>query len=137
MVILTGLVLKTKLTPTGRILTIANKTTVSVTLADTDQKRTMGYSNHPEIGFNEGLLFVFDRPGRYPFWMKDMLFDLDFIFINNNRVVYLLKNIKAPVNNQGEIEYALSKVPFNQLLEVKAGFIDKHQVLLKDTIILK
>lgn len=116
-------------------LKIDNKVTVEVSLADTNKKRAQGYSNHDPVGFDEGMLFVFENPEIYPFWMKDMLFDLDFVFVRDNRVVYLLKNIKAPINNQGEIEYAVSKEPFDSLLEVKAGFIDKFGIEINDEII--
>jgi len=115
-------------------MNLGNKVTLQVEVADTEAEHIQGYSNHPPIGYQEGLLFVFESEGVYPFWMKEMLFDLDFIFINNERVVYLLENIKAPVNNQGQIEYANSQVPFNQLLEVKSGFIEKYKIKVEDQV---
>jgi uncharacterized protein len=136
-VILAGFILKTKLNSANKNLVIADKAEVAVEIADSEIARQKGYSNHPEISYQEGLLFVFNRAGFYPFWMKGMLFDLDFIFIKNGRVVYLLQNVKAPVNNNGEIEYAISQKPFNQLLEVKAGFIDKYNIELNDSVLLK
>ena len=132
--ILAGLSLKTKPQSDTKNLTISNKVTLEVTVANTDKTRTKGYSNHPEINYNEGLLFVFDQPDRYPFWMKDMLFDLDFIFIKDKRVVYLLENIRAPINNDDQIEYAISPKPFDQLLEVRAGFIEKYQIEINDSL---
>lgn len=136
-VILAGFILKTKPGSTNPKLTIGDKVTIAVDLADTNQKRTQGYSNHPQIGYDEGLLFMFDKADLYPFWMKEMLFDLDFIFIRNNKVVYLLQNIKAPINYQGEVEYAISQEPFDQLLEVRSGFIDKYNITLKDSVALE
>ena len=136
-VILTGFILKTKPAVKTKRLTIGNKVTIEVNIADTNQKRAKGYSNHPKIGYNEGLLFVFEQPNVYPFWMKEMLFDLDFIFIRDGRVIYLLENIKAPINNQGEVEYAISEKPFDRLLEVKAGFIDKYKIKISDFIALE
>lgn len=115
-------------------LNLGNKVTLQVEVADTEAEHIQGYSNHPPIGYREGLLFVFEKEGVYPFWMKEMLFDLDFIFINKEQVVYLLENIKAPVNNQGQIEYANSEAPFNQLLEVRAGFIAKYNIKVGEQI---
>ncbi len=132
--ILAGLSLKTKPQSDTKKLTVSNKVTLEVTVANTDKTRTKGYSNHPEISYNEGLLFVFPSADTYQFWMKDMLFDLDFIFIRDKRVVYLLENIKAPINNDGQIEYAISPKPFDQLLEVKAGFIEKYQIKINDPL---
>ena len=136
-VILASFILKTKPASTTRKLTIKNKVTISVDVADTNQKRAQGYSNHPEIDYNQGLLFIFDKADKYPFWMKEMLFDLDFIFINENQVVYLLRNIKAPRNNNGRIEYAISQEPFDRVLEVKAGFIDRYKISLQDSVALE
>lgn len=135
--ILAGLIIKTKLGSTGKKLLIEDKITIEITIANTDETRSQGYSNHQPIGFNEGLLFVFEKPDIYPFWMKEMLFDLDFIFVKNGQIVYLLKNIKAPVNNNGQINYAISQEPFDQILEVKSGFIDKFNIQLKDRVSLK
>jgi uncharacterized membrane protein (UPF0127 family) len=115
-------------------MNLGNKVTLQVEVADTETEHIQGYSNHPPIGYQEGLLFVFESEGVYPFWMKEMLFDLDLIFINNDRVVYLLEKIKAPVNNQGQIEYANSQVPFSQLLEVRAGFIDRYNIKIGDFV---
>lgn len=136
-VILAGFILKTKPGSNNSRLTIQDKVTIQVTIADSNQERAQGYSNHSPIGYDEGLLFVFEKADLYPFWMKDMLFDLDFIFIRDSRVVYLLKNIKAPVHNQGKMEYAISQEPFDQLLEVKAGFIDKYKIAVQDFVLLQ
>ena len=132
--ILAGLSLKAKSQFKTQKLNIADKVKINVTVADSNQERTQGYSNHPKISYNEGLLFVFPSANTYQFWMKDMLFDLDFIFIRDKRVVYLLENIKAPINNDGQIEYAISPKPFDQLLEVKAGFIEKYQIIINDSL---
>ena len=37
-----------------------------------------------------GMLFVFDQPGRYPFWMKNMKISLDIFWMNDDlEVVHL------------------------------------------------
>jgi uncharacterized membrane protein (UPF0127 family) len=133
--ILAGLFVKIKSQTEKKTLTLADKVTIAVTVADNDQARAKGYSGHPPIKYTEGLLFVFKKPGKYVFWMNEMLFNLDFIFIKDGQVVELVKNVKAPVNNQGEIEYVFSKKEFNQLLEVKEGFIDKYNIKVGDQIL--
>ena len=58
-----------------------------VEVADTRSSRELGLSGRTSMRDTEGLLFVFDTPGRYGFWMKDMKFPLDIIWINQNGVV--------------------------------------------------
>lgn len=115
-------------------VTLGNKTTISVVIADTEQKRTQGYSDHQPITDTEGMLFTFSYPVSETFWMNKMLFDLDFIYIQNNKVVYLVEHVKAPINNDGQMEYINSPVLFDAVLEVKSGFIKRHSIRVGDSI---
>jgi uncharacterized membrane protein (UPF0127 family) len=78
----------TILTPTGKILTVE--------LANTASSRELGLSGRPGMKNGEGMLFVFDKEGKYGFWMKDMLFSLDMIWINKDGVVVALERDLAP-----------------------------------------
>src|SRR4051812_1798797 len=62
---------------------------VVVDLATTPTTREQGLSGRAALPENHGMLFVFDTPGVYPFWMKDMNFPIDMIWISNDmKVVY-------------------------------------------------
>jgi uncharacterized membrane protein (UPF0127 family) len=70
--------------------------TFSVELAENDITRTKGLSGHAPLGENDGMLFIFPSPGRYQFWMKDMLFDLDMIWIGPDwKIVDITANATA------------------------------------------
>jgi len=92
-------------------------------LAITDASRALGLSGRAELREDESLLFVFDFPGRYSFWMKDMNFPIDIIWIDENlRVVYIKKNARPE-------SYPESFTPDQDakyVLEVVAGFSDKY-----------
>ncbi len=60
---------------------------VTFELADTDEERGRGLSGRAEIPHNYAMLFVFDTPGRYGFWMKDMRTSIDIIWLDENHVV--------------------------------------------------
>lgn len=63
-------------------------------VVDTDSSRALGLSGRNGMRENEGMLFVFDYSGKYGFWMKDMTFSLDIIWINQNGVVvYIAQNV--------------------------------------------
>jgi uncharacterized membrane protein (UPF0127 family) len=121
-------------TKKGQTLSIGNKITINIDIADTNAKRAKGYSNHAPISYNEGLLFVFPVSDFYAFWMQDMLFDLDFIYIEKGRVVHVIENVPAPINNGGEVEYVNSPIPFSLVLEVKSGFIKKYGIKKNDAV---
>lgn len=106
---------------------------MEVTLADTDQERAAGFSNHDPIGYHEGMLFIFPVPVTQQFWMNEMLFDLDFIYIRDDTVVHLVQNVKAPIHNNRRVEYIDSPVLFDSVLEVKSGFIQKYDIEIGDS----
>lgn len=56
-------------------------------VADTSASREEGLSGRSGLRDGHGMLFVFDLPGRYGFWMKDMSFPIDMVWINENGVV--------------------------------------------------
>lgn len=58
--------------------------TIKAEAATTGAERETGLSGRPCIGKNEAMLFVFDKPGFYHFWMKDMKFPIDIIWISAN-----------------------------------------------------
>src|SRR3989338_4725278 len=58
------------------------KTVIFVELADTEEARTLGLGGREEIAPDAGMLFVFSKPDTHGIWMKDMLFPLDILWLN-------------------------------------------------------
>lgn len=102
--------------------------TFAVTIADTERERAQGLSNNTTLGDNEGMYFLFSTPDTYTFWMKDMQYDLDFIYVKNNRVVYTISNIPSPAHNNNKIAIVDSPVAFDGVVEVRSGFIQKWKI---------
>ena len=66
----------------------------SVEVAQTDTEREQGLSGHTPLTNDGGMLFVFPVAGTYAFWMKDMLFSLDIIWLDQSgKVVHIEKNL--------------------------------------------
>jgi uncharacterized membrane protein (UPF0127 family) len=64
--------------------------TLSVRYAETFEDRAIGYSGTEYIPPNEGLVFVFETPGRWSIWMKDMLVPLDIVWLDQHgKVVHV------------------------------------------------
>ena len=77
------------------------------------------------------MLFVYDEPDIPSFWMKDMKFSIDIIWIDeNNKVVGIEKNINPETYPQ---TFAPSRQILN-VLEVNAGWSDAHSIEIGDKI---
>ncbi len=60
---------------------------------ETESKRVKGLSGKKCIPDDVAMLFVFDKPDTYGFWMKDMNFSIDMIWLDGDKkVVYIQKN---------------------------------------------
>ncbi len=65
-----------------RAVITAGEQRTYVTIADTDELREKGLSDTPYLKRQTGKLFVFDQPGVYGFWMKDMHYPIDIVWID-------------------------------------------------------
>src|ERR1700675_3717330 len=71
-------------------------TTVAVEVESTEASREQGLSGRTSLAEGSGMLFVFQTPGVYGFWMKDMNFDLDMLFADSNgKIVTIAQDAKA------------------------------------------
>jgi uncharacterized protein len=65
-----------------------------VTIVDTEEKREHGLSNTDSLPSKTGELFIFETPGNYGFWMKDMNYPLDMVWIDKNlKIIGVTRNI--------------------------------------------
>lgn len=96
---------------------------IDVELARTDAQRELGLSGHKPLADNQGMLFVFDAPGQYGFWMKDMLYPLDIIWISaGHNIVHMEKDLSP-----GSYPKVFTPPEYSQyVLEVNAGVSDKN-----------
>lgn len=103
---------------------------VKVEIADTPQKYLKGLSGRKSLAEDRGMLFIHTRRDVSSFWMKDMQFPIDIIFIDGDKVVEIAKNMQPP---EGEnIPEYKSKKPATMVLEVNAGFAEKHSIKVGD-----
>lgn len=71
------------------------KGTIDAEVADTPEARELGLSGRKGIALTKGMLFVFPNSSRYGFWMKDMLFPIDMVWVNKDGiVVHTVENAK-------------------------------------------
>ncbi len=86
---------------------------------DTPALRAQGLSGRQGLPRGRGMLFVFDRAERHAFWMKDMHFDIDIIWITGGEIVDLV-HARAPSPGAPPPTYTPDSAA-EYVLEVVAG----------------
>ena len=103
-----------------------------VEVADTPDERGRGLSDRDMLPKDAAMLFVFETPGKHGFWMYRMRFPLDIIWIDEGlRVVYFVENVKPCVNVCETYEPPADAL---YVLEVNAGFVKSHGVMVGDKV---
>lgn len=103
---------------------------VFLEVAVTDEEKSRGLMNRPSLENNRGMVFVFRPQRKVTFWMKDTLISLDMIFINNGRIVKIVKNAEP---NQTSILYP-SDFDVTEVIEVNSGYSDANNISVGDKI---
>ncbi len=111
-------------------LTINNKIKIDVEIVETNKDKAKGLGGRDVLNDDQGMLFVYDNPDYYTFWMKGMRFDIDFLWINNKKIVDITEN----VSHLDEQRIYSSREPVDRILEVNAGFIRKNNIKIGDEI---
>jgi uncharacterized protein len=114
-------------------LTIDNHS-FTAEIATTSAQQQQGLSGRGSLPQNQGMLFIFKAPARYPFWMKDMKFPLDMVFINNNKIVDIIQNIPAPKNGETNLPIYTPSAPDDQTLEINAGLSKSYGFKKGDSV---
>ncbi len=104
---------------------------VKVTLAITEQERMIGLSGKESLGESEGLLFIFDKPDKYSFWMKDMNFPIDIIWLDADLKIVDIKHSASPLYFP---ETYISDKNAIYVLEVVSGFSEKNNLKVGDRV---
>lgn len=103
--------------------------TVHVILAQTAADQERGLGGRESLEPDEGMLFVFPVDGKYAFWMKDVKFPIDIIWLAvDGTVVHVVPNLSPSTYPRS---YAPQK-PARFVLEVPAGFAAAHHVQIGD-----
>jgi len=114
---------------------------IKVELALTEAEQNKGLSGRSELRDGEGMLFVFAKPGKYSFWMKDMNFPIDMVWFTPSeggagevlKVVYIKKNADPKLYPE---TYG-PETDAKYVLEVVAGFSDKNNLKVGDSVVFK
>ena len=108
-----------------------NSNTFWVQVVNNDRDRQLGLSGRYGMCAKCGMLFEFSEERDNRFWMKDMKFDLDMIFIDSNKqIVSIAKSVKK----ESYPNIITSELPSQYVLELNAGEVDKLDIKLGDVV---
>ena len=109
---------------THAIVTTSTGKEIFVEVADTVEKRSLGLGKRSGLENGWGMLFVFEKRKQHGFWMKDMQFPLDIIWLENHRIVHILRNVQ-PAKSGDFPPVMTPPVAGNFVLEIDAGRADE------------
>ncbi|MBU3950473.1 MAG: DUF192 domain-containing protein [Proteobacteria bacterium] len=127
---------------------------VEVEMVENLEDQIRGLSGRESLGINNGMLFVYGDSAIRSFWMKDMKFAIDIIFIKDEchtndanedanyanmriceyMVVDLVENLLPPELGKEPMSYT-SKEATSYVLELNAGFIDRYGIKVGDRVL--
>jgi uncharacterized membrane protein (UPF0127 family) len=109
---------------------------VTVEVVSKQDNMQRGLMNRTSLGQNKGMLFVFTHDDKYSFWMKNMKFNLDILWINlEGRIVYIGQNIPACTSGPCLVYTPVQKARF--VLELNSGYTTSHRWKAGDNLDLK
>ncbi len=103
---------------------------IDIEIADNDYERQLGLMNRESMEEMQGMLFIFPEERFQSFWMRNTLFSLDILFINSQKEIVTIHKNTKPLSEQS---YPSSE-PAIYVLEVNAGFCERHNVKLGDKV---
>ena len=98
---------------------VINGKNIAIEIADEPEEIIKGLGGRDELDANSGMLFIFPNPITPSFWMKDMQFPIDVVWIDENLEIIAItpslpvESFPDSVSPPGPVKY---------VLEVNAGY---------------
>lgn len=107
----------------------------NIEIAKTMSERVAGLSGRDGLDDGEGTLFLFDKPGNYGFWMKDMKFAIDIVWIKDGRVTGVFENVEPePGKSMLGLKVYFPPGDADRVLEIKSGGAKAYGIKAGDEV---
>jgi len=97
-------------------------------IASTDDQRSKGLAIKDTLSENEGMLFVFSAEREHSFWMKNMKFPIDIIWLDRHKEVVQVEHSLEPCAADSPCQTYKPDDDSLYVLETVAGFAEKYKV---------
>lgn len=108
---------------------VLGKCAFELEIADTEELRKKGLSNRDELCPDCGMIFFFEKEGNYFFWMKDMRFPIDILWLKDGEVVDINQN----VNHKSKSVYS-TREKADKVLELNANEVERCEIKIGDKL---
>lgn len=106
---------------------------ISLDVADNDSKRALGLMFKESLSEDEGMLFTFEKPGYYKFYMKNMNFPIDIIFLDESfRIITIYADV--PPCTSEPCELYPPDAPSRYVIETKANFTRRYGIFAEERV---
>jgi uncharacterized membrane protein (UPF0127 family) len=111
---------------------------IKVEIADTAELQERGLSGRENLKNDEGMLFIFSKSSRNYFWMKEMNFPIDIVWLvpseagidETFKVIYIKENVLP----SSYPESFGPNVDSKYVLEVNSGFSEKNNLKVGEIV---
>jgi uncharacterized protein len=98
-------------------------------ISATNEQRTKGLSVKEDLAENEAMLFVFGNEAEHTFWMKDMKFPIDIIWIDSNKTIVHIEHNLQPCSFEVLCPTYTPNDESLYVLETIGGFAKKYDIV--------
>ena len=98
-------------------------------ISATNEQRTKGLSVKDGLAENEAMLFVFDNQAEHRFWMKDMKFPIDIIWIDSDKTIVHIEHNLQPCPSGVLCTTYKPTDDSLYVLETVGGFAEKYGIV--------
>ncbi len=105
--------------------------TFSVEIATTPEEQERGLSGRKNLPDGHGMLFWFLADGHYPFWMPDMNFPIDIVWIDRSWSIVHIEHDVSPASYPATFA---SPTPARYVLEIPSGVAEKLQLKIGQSV---
>ncbi len=100
--------------------------TFYVEVAKTSKEQEIGLAKYTSLPKNKAMYFPFEKPDYYSFWMKNMSFPIDILFIREGKIVTIFSSVPVPGKTQTNLPTYQPSTPADSVLEINAGLSKKY-----------
>lgn len=102
-------------------------------IAGTSQQQTTGLAIKSHLNEDQAMLFPFAAPSVQGFWMKDMQFPIDILWIDSNNTIVHIESNLPPCLKGATCPIYSPPLKVIYVLETVAGFSQQHHVIVGQT----
>jgi len=108
---------------------------ISLEIARTPRQQAIGLMHREDLPSNHGMLFTIDPPRQVHFWMRNVQFPLDMLFLRDGEVQAIAHNV-PPCTTSTCPTYGPDNL-VDQVIELKGGQAEALGISIGDTMSIR